>query len=172
MSISAKWLNKVKWDEVGLVPVIAQEVGSNDVLMFAWMNREALARTVEIGQAVYWSRSRKKLWHKGEESGHFQKVHEIRLDCDEDVVLLKVEQVAGIACHTGRHSCFFQKFEGSADNGEWQTVEAVIKELAPGAGGGPAAKNDKTDKVEKADKPKRVRKSAASKPADTDKTPS
>jgi phosphoribosyl-AMP cyclohydrolase len=163
MSISAKWLNKVKWDEVGLVPVIAQEVGSNDVLMFAWMNREALAKTVEIGQAVYWSRSRKKLWHKGEESGHFQKVHEIRLDCDEDVVLLKVEQVAGIACHTGRHSCFFQKFEGSADNGEWLTVEPVLKDLKPAA---PAA-------APAADKPKKPRKSAAApKPADTDKTPS
>ena len=109
MSIKAKWLNAVKWDEHGLVPVIAQEVGSNDVLMFAWMNREALARTVELGEAVYWSRSRKKLWHKGEESGHIQKVHEIRLDCDEDVVLLKVEQLDAdrIACHTGRHSCFF-----------------------------------------------------------------
>ncbi len=167
MSISAKWLNKVKWDEVGLVPVIAQEVGSNDVLMFAWMNREALARTVEIGQAVYWSRSRKKLWHKGEESGHFQKVHEIRLDCDEDVVLLKVEQVAGIACHTGRHSCFFQKFEGSADGGEWVTVEPVLKDLQPGAGGGPAT----AAAAEPAAKPKRVRKTIP-KPVDSDKTPS
>lgn len=128
MSISAKWLNKVKWNEIGLVPVIAQEVGSNDVLMFAWMNRDALSRTVELGEAVYWSRSRKKLWHKGEESGHFQKVLEIRLDCDEDVVLLKVEQVAGIACHTGRHSCFFQKLEGGAENGEWMTVEPVEAE--------------------------------------------
>lgn len=119
-----KWLNKVKWDEHGLVPVIAQEVGSNDVLMFAWMNREALAKTVELGEAVYWSRSRKKLWHKGEESGHIQKVHEIRLDCDEDVVLLKVEQSGCIACHTGRHSCFFQKFEG----GDWQAVDPVLKD--------------------------------------------
>lgn len=127
MSVKAKWLNKVRWDENGLVPVIAQEVGSNDVLMFAWMNREALARTVESGQAVYWSRSRKKLWHKGEESGHVQKVHELRLDCDEDVVLLKVEQVDGIACHTGRHSCFFQKFEGSAADGEWVAVDPVLK---------------------------------------------
>ena len=127
MSVKAKWLNKVRWDEHGLVPVIAQEVGSNDVLMFAWMNREALARTVESGQAVYWSRSRKKLWHKGEESGHVQKVHELRLDCDEDVVLLKVEQVDGIACHTGRHSCFFQKFEGSAAAGEWVAVDPVLK---------------------------------------------
>lgn len=128
MSVKAKWLNKVRWDEHGLVPVIAQEVGSNDVLMFAWMNHEALAKTVESGEAVYWSRSRKKLWHKGEESGHIQKVHEVRLDCDEDVVLLKVEQVGRIACHTGRHSCFFQKFEGSAKNGDWTTVEPVIKD--------------------------------------------
>lgn len=125
---NAKWLNKVRWDEQGLVPVVAQEVGSNDVLMFAWMNREALAKTIESGEAIYWSRSRKKLWHKGEESGHTQKVHEVRLDCDEDVVLLKVEQVGAIACHTGRHSCFFQKFEGSAKDGDWQTVEPVLKD--------------------------------------------
>ena len=128
MSVKSKWLNKVKWDEHGLVPVIAQEVGSNDVLMFAWMNREALSRTVELGEAVYWSRSRKKLWHKGEESGHTQKVHEIRLDCDEDVVLLKIEQVGDIACHTGRHSCFFQKFEGGADEGDWEAVDPVLKD--------------------------------------------
>ena len=121
------WLKKVKWDEHGLVPVIAQEAATGDILMFAWMNREALAKTVELGEAVYWSRSRKKLWHKGEESGHVQKVHELRLDCDEDVVLLKVEQVDGIACHTGRHSCFFQKFEGSAAEGEWVAVDPVLK---------------------------------------------
>ena len=126
--MNGKWLNKINWDEHGLVPVIAQEVGSNDVLMFAWMNREALARTVELGEAVYWSRSRKKLWHKGEESGHTQKVHEIRLDCDEDVVLLKVEQVDSIACHTGRHSCFFQQFQGNTKDGEWLTVEPVLKD--------------------------------------------
>jgi len=108
MTAPAKWLNKVKWDEHGLVPVIAQEVGSNAVLMFAWMNRDALARTVELGQAVYWSRSRKKLWHKGEESGHFQRVHEMRLDCDEDVLLLKIEQVGDIACHTGGIRVFFR----------------------------------------------------------------
>jgi len=126
MSVHDKWLNKVKWDEHGLVPVIAQEVGSNDVLMFAWMNRDALAKTVELGEAVYWSRSRKKLWHKGEESGHTQKVHEVRLDCDEDVVLLKVEQLDGIACHTGRHSCFFQKFDGV----EWEEVDPVLKDPA------------------------------------------
>ncbi|VVE56789.1 Phosphoribosyl-AMP cyclohydrolase [Pandoraea iniqua] len=122
------WLDKVSWDAAGLVPVIAQEVGSNDVLMFAWMNREALARTVETREAVYYSRSRKRLWHKGEESGHVQKVHEIRLDCDEDVVLLKVEQIDGIACHTGRHSCFFQKFEGTVEDGQWATVEPVLKD--------------------------------------------
>ena len=118
------WLKKVKWDENGLVPVIAQEASSGDILMFAWMNREALAKTVELGEAVYWSRSRKKLWHKGEESGHVQKVLEIRLDCDEDVVLLKVEQAGGIACHTGRHSCFFQKL----DNGDWQDLDPVLKD--------------------------------------------
>ena len=121
---NAKWLKKVRWDETGLVPVIAQEAATGDILMFAWMNRDALARTVELGEAVYWSRSRKKLWHKGEESGHTQKVLEIRLDCDEDVVLLKIEQAGGIACHTGRHSCFFQKFDGEA----WQAVEPVLQD--------------------------------------------
>ena len=103
---------------------IAQEVFTNRVLMFAWMNREALQLTVETGQAVYWSRSRKKLWRKGEESGHTQIVREIRLDCDEDVVLLSVEQIGGIACHTGRHNCFFQKLE----NSEWVTVDPVIRD--------------------------------------------
>jgi phosphoribosyl-AMP cyclohydrolase len=126
--MSFRWLNKVKWDEYGLVPVIAQEAGSKDVLMFAWMNRDALSKTVELGEAVYWSRSRKKLWHKGEESGHVQKVLEIRLDCDEDVVLLTIEQVHGIACHTGRHSCFFQKFEGDHHDGDWQTIDPVLKD--------------------------------------------
>lgn len=127
MITKTKWLNKVKWDENGLVPVIAQEIGSNDVLMFAWMNRDALARTVELGQAVYWSRSRKKLWHKGEESGHFQQVHEIRLDCDEDVVLLKIEQVGKLACHTGRHSCFFQKFDDNNGEPDWLAADPVLK---------------------------------------------
>ena len=122
------WLDEVKWDANGLVPAIAQEVGSNDVLMFAFMNREALAKTAELGEAVYWSRSRGRLWHKGEESGHFQKVHEMRLDCDKDVVLLKVTQLghepaqASIACHTGRHSCFFHRLEG----GTWHAVEPVL----------------------------------------------
>ena len=127
MSTKTKWLNKIKWDEQGLVPVIAQEVGSNDVLMFAWMNRDALARTVELGQAVYWSRSRKKLWHKGEESGHFQIVREIRIDCDEDVVLLKIEQVGDLACHTGRHSCFFQKLSDNEGETDWLAVDPVLK---------------------------------------------
>ncbi|SDV51275.1 phosphoribosyl-AMP cyclohydrolase [Chitinasiproducens palmae] len=121
------WLDHVRWDANGLVPAIAQEKGSNDILMFAWMNREALAETVRTGQAVYWSRSRNRLWRKGEESGHVQHVHEIRLDCDEDVVLLKIDQVGGIACHTGRHSCFFQKFEGDAANGTWVAVEPILK---------------------------------------------
>ncbi len=118
------WLNKVNWSEEGLVPAIAQDAESGDVLMVAWMNREALKQTAELGEAVYWSRSRRKLWHKGEESGHTQKVREIRLDCDEDVVLLKIEQAGGIACHTGRRSCFFQKLE----QGKWQAVEPVLKD--------------------------------------------
>ena len=117
------WLDEIKWDENGLVPVIAQDYKTGKVLMFAWMNREALQLTNDSKQAVYWSRSRNKLWRKGEESGHTQKVHEIRVDCDEDVILLKIEQVGGIACHTGRHSCFFKKLE----NGSWKIVEPVIK---------------------------------------------
>ena len=122
------WLDAIKWDRDGLVPVIAQERGSGDVLMFAWMNREALAETRRRGQAVYWSRSRRRLWVKGEESGHVQQVHAIRLDCDADVVLLEVTQqgraagAASVACHTGRHSCFFQRLEG----GQWQAVEPVL----------------------------------------------
>ncbi len=118
-----EWLKQVVWDEQGLVPVITQEAASGDVLMFAWMNRDALERTVSTGEAVYWSRSRRKLWHKGEESGHTQKVVELRMDCDNDVLLLKVEQIGDIACHTGRHSCFFQKLA----EGKWETVEAVLK---------------------------------------------
>lgn len=120
------WLDKVAWDERGLVPAIAQEVGSNDVLMVAWMNREALLQTWWRGQAVYWSRSRQRLWHKGEESGHVQTVHDVRLDCDQDVILLKVTQHGhdgvGVACHTGRHSCFFLQLDGE----DWQSVEPVL----------------------------------------------
>lgn len=125
--MTQSWLNQVKWDEHGLVPVIAQEQSSGDVVMFAWMNREALAKTAELGQAVYFSRSRKRLWHKGEESGHFQQVHEIRIDCDNDVVLLKITQLGhepGIACHTGRHSCFFSVLK----DGLWTAVDPVLKD--------------------------------------------
>ena len=121
------WLETIKWDEKGLVPVIAQEASSGDVLMFAWMNREALQKTAELGRAVYFSRSRGKLWFKGEESGHVQTVLEIRVDCDSDVVLLKVTQSGhepGIACHTGRHSCFFSLFK----DGQWIVTEPVLKD--------------------------------------------
>jgi phosphoribosyl-AMP cyclohydrolase len=117
------WLSKVNWAADGLVPAIAQDASTGRVLMVAWMDREALKRTVELGEAVYWSRSRKKLWHKGEESGHTQRVREIRLDCDSDVLLLQVEQDGGIACHTGRASCFFTRLE----NSQWVEVDAVLK---------------------------------------------
>jgi phosphoribosyl-AMP cyclohydrolase len=122
--MSENWLNRVNWSDDGLVQAVAQEAGSNEVLMVAWMNREALKLTAETGEAHYWSRSRKKLWHKGEESGHVQKVKEIRLDCDGDVLLLVIEQVGGIACHTGRHSCFFHKLESR----QWKVVTPVIKD--------------------------------------------
>ena len=118
------WLEEVKWSENGLVPAIAQDAVSGRVLTLAWMNREALARTVETGEAHYWSRSRARLWHKGEESGHVQRVRSLRLDCDGDVLLLEVEQEGGIACHTGRESCFFQRLE----NGRWVSVEPVLKD--------------------------------------------
>jgi phosphoribosyl-AMP cyclohydrolase len=121
--MSEVWLNKVNWSEDGLVPAIAQDASTGRVLMVAWMNREALKRTAASCEAIYWSRSRKKLWHKGEESGHIQKVKEIRLDCDSDVILLQVEQHGGIACHTGRESCFFSKLE----QGKWVEVDAVLK---------------------------------------------
>ena len=118
------WLDRIKWQQDGLVPVVAQEAGSGRVLTLAWMNREALDRTVQSGEAHYWSRSRRKLWRKGEESGHVQKVKSVRLDCDDDVVLLEVEQAGGIACHTGRHSCFFQRLEG----GRWVVTDPVLKD--------------------------------------------
>lgn len=121
---SEAWLDAVKWNEAGLVPAVAQDAADGRILMVAWMNREALKLTAQQGTAVYWSRSRKKLWHKGEESGHLQTVSEIRLDCDNDVVVLQVEQHGGIACHTGRRSCFFQRFE----DGDWVTVEPVLKD--------------------------------------------
>jgi phosphoribosyl-AMP cyclohydrolase len=121
---SSQWLDEVVWDAQGLVPAIAQDAVTGEVLMFAWMNREALALTAATGHAVYWSRSRGRLWHKGEESGHTQKVLELRVDCDKDVVLLKIEQIGGIACHTGRRSCFFNRLDGTG----WQDVEPVLKD--------------------------------------------
>jgi phosphoribosyl-AMP cyclohydrolase len=126
-NLPMNWLDTLKWDAQGLIPAIAQEQSSGDVLMFAWMNREALQKTAELGRAVYFSRSRNKLWFKGEESGHVQTVHEIRVDCDQDVILLKVTQnghTPGLACHTGRHSCFFSVY----DNGTWKVVDPVLKD--------------------------------------------
>jgi phosphoribosyl-AMP cyclohydrolase len=118
------WLDEIQWTDDGLVPVIAQQHDTGRVVMFAWMNRESLALTVESGFAVYWSRSRQRLWRKGEESGHQQKVIDMQLDCDADVILLKIEQQGGIACHTGRQSCFYR----SLQNGQWQATEAVLKD--------------------------------------------
>lgn len=118
------WLDQIAWTTDGLVPVIAQEQGTGKILMFAWMNREALQLTRDSGHAVYFSRSRNKLWHKGESSGHTQLVHDIRLDCDNDVIMLTVEQLGGIACHTGRHNCFFQQLQAD----QWVTVEPVLKD--------------------------------------------
>ena len=117
------WLDELAWNADGLLPAIAQDHASGEVLMLAWMNRDSLRLTREQGRAVYWSRSRQKLWFKGEESGHVQRVHEIRVDCDADVILLGVEQVGGIACHTGRRRCFFRVLR----NGEWQIDEEIIK---------------------------------------------
>ncbi|MFA5919762.1 MAG: phosphoribosyl-AMP cyclohydrolase [Methylococcaceae bacterium] len=122
--MNVSWLDEIRWTEDGLVPVIAQQADTGKVLMFAWMNREALGLTVEEGYAVYWSRSRGKLWRKGEESGHRQKVTGLFLDCDEDVILLKIEQEGGIACHTGRESCFYRRLV----DGKWQAVEPVLKD--------------------------------------------
>ena len=118
------WLDQIKWTDDGLVPAIAQDAESGRVLMFAWMNRESLSLTVEKGEAVYYSRSRQKLWHKGEESGHTQKVISLCLDCDGDVITMKIEQTGGIACHTGRESCFYREFR----DGEWVTIDKVIKD--------------------------------------------
>jgi len=129
---SEAWLDEIKWTSDGLVPVVAQDAGDGKILMVAWMNREALKLTVLGGKAVYWSRSRKKLWRKGEESGHQQIVREVRLDCDNDVVMLQVEQLGGIACHTGRRSCFYQRLEDSC----WVNVEPVLKDPASIYGNG------------------------------------
>jgi len=122
--MSEQWLSEIKWTDDGLVPVIAQEAETGQVLMFAWMNKESLRLTVETGHAVYWSRSRNKLWHKGEESGNQQVIKDIRIDCDNDVILITVEQRGGIACHTGRHHCFFKKLQ----NDGWQPTEPVLKD--------------------------------------------
>ena len=119
------WIQSIKWDKDGLVPVIAQDYRTNKILMFAWMNQEALELTQKNKKAFYWSRSRKKIWEKGEESGHLQNVHEIRLDCDGDVILLKIEQIETMACHTGRETCFYQKLD---DKNMWVTDYPVIKE--------------------------------------------
>ncbi|MBY0340084.1 MAG: phosphoribosyl-AMP cyclohydrolase [Rhodocyclaceae bacterium] len=124
MSQYPAWISELEWDAQGLIPAIAQDAESGDVLMFAWMNRDALLETVKTGEAVYFSRSRSRLWHKGEESGHVQKVHEIRLDCDNDVILLKIDQHGGMACHTGRRSCFFHKLV----DGQWTAVDPVLKD--------------------------------------------
>jgi phosphoribosyl-AMP cyclohydrolase len=122
--MTSNWLDGIKWNEQGLVPAIAQEMGSGKVLMVAWMNREALELTASSGKAVYWSRSRQKLWRKGEESGHEQIVHELRTDCDNDVILIQVVQIGGIACHTGRHNCFFQRLE----DGQFKAVDPQLKD--------------------------------------------
>ena len=122
--MSNTWQDEIRWTEDGLVPVIAQQADSGKILMFAWMNPESLALTVEEGYAVYWSRSRQRLWRKGEESGHRQKVLDIFLDCDEDVILLKVEQEGGIACHTGRESCFYRRLIDK----QWQSIEPILKD--------------------------------------------
>jgi phosphoribosyl-AMP cyclohydrolase len=121
---SADWLDSVKWDASGLVAAVAQEASSGRILMVAWMNREALAQTAATGRAIYWSRSRQRLWRKGEDSGHTQSVTEIRLDCDGDAIVLRVEQAGGIACHTGRHSCFYSRLE----DGQWVTVDPVLRD--------------------------------------------
>ena len=118
------WLDEIQWNDQGLVPVITREQGTGQVLMLAWMNRDALAATVAEGRAVYWSRSRGRLWRKGEESGHMQTIHEIRLDCDKDTLLLSVSQEGGIACHTGRHHCFFHKLEDRS----WKVVDPVLRD--------------------------------------------
>ncbi|MEH6502556.1 MAG: phosphoribosyl-AMP cyclohydrolase [Cycloclasticus sp.] len=120
----SQWLDDIRWDDRGLVPAIAQDHQSGKILMFAWMNEEALKLTAEQGHAVYWSRSRNKLWHKGEESGHQQIIRDIRIDCDNDVILLSVEQKGGIACHTGRETCFYRKL----DDQQWQTTDVVLKD--------------------------------------------
>lgn len=122
--MNESWLDEVKWDDKGLVPAIAQDLETGRVMMFAWMNRESLMLSIQEQRAIYWSRSRQQLWRKGEESGHVQRLHELRLDCDGDVVLVVIEQIGGIACHTGRESCFFRKLD---EKGQWQITDEVLK---------------------------------------------
>jgi phosphoribosyl-AMP cyclohydrolase len=124
------WLDGVAWNSEGLVPAVAQDAATGEVLMVAWMNRESLAATVERGEAVYWSRSRRVLWRKGETSGHVQRVREIRLDCDGDTVVLQVESVGGVACHTGRRRCFFSRLEGAAGERRWVVTDPVLEPAA------------------------------------------
>ncbi len=126
MSGPADCLDAIAWNADGLVPAIAQDAATGEVLMLAWMNRESFAQTLATGQAVYWSRSRSRLWRKGETSGHFQQVVEVRLDCDADAILLRVEQVGGIACHTGRRRCFFRRLEQDGGGARWQVTEPVL----------------------------------------------
>jgi len=128
MDTAPAWMADVVFDDHGLIPAIAQDAENGQILMVAWMNREALAETAATGRAVYWSRSRQRLWRKGEESGHTQAVHDLRLDCDGDVILLKVRQEGGIACHTGRASCFFRRLEGPVGGASWVTVDPVLKD--------------------------------------------
>ncbi|HWK69391.1 phosphoribosyl-AMP cyclohydrolase [Pollutimonas sp. M17] len=128
MTQETTWLDAIHFDESGLLPAIAQDYDTGNILMVAWMNAESLEETIATGRAVYWSRSRGRLWRKGEESGHVQVVHEIRLDCDGDVILLKVRQEGGIACHTGRASCFFRRLDGAAGEAVWTAVDPVLKD--------------------------------------------
>jgi phosphoribosyl-AMP cyclohydrolase len=133
--VTQDWIESVAWNSDGLVPAVAQDAASGEVLMLAWMNRESLARTVATGEAVYWSRSRQSLWRKGETSGHVQKVVEVRMDCDSDAVLLRVESVAGIACHTGRRRCFFSRLEGKGESARWIETDPVIAAAEPASDG-------------------------------------
>lgn len=128
MSTLPDWLAQVRFDEQGLIPAIAQDQASGKILMVAWMNQESLQETVQTRRAVYWSRSRQRLWRKGEESGHVQHVSDIRLDCDGDVILISVEQVGHIACHTGRESCFFRRLQGQGEQAQWVTTDPVLKD--------------------------------------------
>ena len=128
LSKAPSWLDEVKFDEQGLIPAIAQDAQSGQILMVAWMNAASLAETVQTGRAVFWSRSRKRLWRKGEESGHVQQVLELRLDCDSDIILMKVEQLGGIACHTGRASCFYRRLDTAGATSSWISVDHVLKD--------------------------------------------